>query len=143
MAEGKPVILLIPGAWHQGWLYDIVAEKLRAVGYQAEGITLLSAGGSPSATACDDANHIRDAYLNRLVAEGKEVIIYMHSYGGVPGTECVKGFARKDLAAQGKKGGVISLIYQSALIVPAGVSVQSFLPGEFEGSMILQVSKPH
>lgn len=64
----------------------------------------------------------------------------MHSYGGIPGTESVKGLARKDLAAQGRKGGVISLIYQSAFLVPAGASVESFLPGGLDRYMIIDVS---
>lgn len=64
----------------------------------------------------------------------------MHSYGGIPGTESVAGFARKDLAARGKKGGVVSLIYQSAFIVPAGASVASFLPGGLDLFMTMDVS---
>lgn len=118
----KPTILLIPGAWHQGSAFEPVAHILRAQEYQAETITLPSAGGPTSTTAYDDAEHIRKTYLNDLVAQGKEIIIVMHSYGGIPGTECVKGLARRDLAAQGKNGGVVSLIYLSAFLVPAGES---------------------
>jgi hypothetical protein len=136
----KPTILLIPGAWHTGSTFEPVANILRAQGYQAEPVTLPSAGGPTSATAYDDAEHIQKTYLNDLVAQGKEVILVMHSYGGIPGTECVKGFARSHLAAQGKKGGVVSLIYQSAFIVPAGASVESFLPGGLDRFMIMDVS---
>lgn len=52
----------------------------------------------------------------------------MHSYGGIPGTESVKGLARKDIATQGRKGGIFSLIYESAFLVPAGASIASFMP---------------
>lgn len=142
MPGTKPVILLIPGAWHRGSLYDLVASKLRAADLQVEAATLPSAGGDTSATAYDDAKYIQDAYLAPLIEEGIEVIIYTHSYGGVPGTECVKGFARKDLAAQGKPGGVVRLIYQSALILPAGFSTDSFLPGSLEKSMFIEVRLP-
>ncbi|KAJ5805295.1 alpha/beta-hydrolase [Penicillium riverlandense] len=135
MSIEKPTVLLIPGAWHQGSTFEPVANILRAQGYQAETITLPSAGGPASTTAYDDADHIRKAYLDDLVAQGKEVIIVMHSYGGIPGTESVKGLARKDLIAKGKKGGVISLIYQSAFLVPAGASVESFLPGGLDRYM--------
>lgn len=123
-----PVILLIPGAWHQGSTFEPVANILRAKEYQAETITLPSVGGPSSTSAYDDAEHIRKTYLLDLVAQGKDVILIMHSYGGVPGTECVKGLARKDLAAQGKPGGVVSLIYQSAFLLPVGASVVSFCP---------------
>lgn len=140
MATEKPTILLIPGAWHQGCTFDPVANILRAQGYQAETITLPSAGGPTSTTAYDDAEHIRKTFLNDLIAQGKEAMLVMHSYGGIPGTESVKGLARKDLAAQGRKGGVISLIYQSAFLVPAGASVESFLPGGLDRYMIIDVS---
>lgn len=63
----------------------------------------------------------------------------MHSYAGVPGTESVKGFARKDLAAQGKKGGVVGLVYLSSFIVPAGASVATLLPGGLDSFMTIEV----
>lgn len=139
MSAEKPTILLIPGAWHKGPAFEPVANILRAQGYEAETVTLPSAGGPPSTTAYDDAEHIQRTYLDPLVAQGKEVILIMHSYAGIPGTESVKGFARKDQAAQGKTGGVISLIYQSAFVVPVGASVQSFLPGGLDRFMVLEV----
>ncbi|KAL2811947.1 hypothetical protein BJX63DRAFT_397656 [Aspergillus granulosus] len=65
----------------------------------------------------------------------------MHSYAGIPGTESVKGFARKDLAAQGKQGGVVSLVYIAAFPVPAGASVTSFLPDGLDSFMALENDK--
>ncbi|KAJ5091386.1 alpha/beta-hydrolase [Penicillium alfredii] len=103
MTTEKPIILFIPGAWHQGGIFEPVANILRAQGYQAEPITLPSVGGLTSTNAYDDAEHICKTHLNDLVAQGKEVILVMHSYGGIPGTESVKGLARKDIAAQGEK----------------------------------------
>lgn len=136
----KPAILLIPGAWHTGNTFEPVADILRAQGYKAETITLPSAGGPANITAHDDVEHIRKRYLNELVAQGREVILVMHSYAGIPGTESVKGFARKDLAAQDKQGGVVGLVYQAAFLVPAGASVESFLPGGLDPFMTLKVS---
>ncbi|KAF5860703.1 hypothetical protein ETB97_001210 [Aspergillus alliaceus] len=141
MATDKPTILLIPGAWHQGSTFEPVAKILRAQGYQVETVTLPSAGGPKSTTAYDDAEHIQKAYLNDLIAQGKEVILVMHSYGGIPGTESVKGFARKDIATKGRKGGVVSLIYQSAFLVPAGASIASFMPGGLDYFMTMDVSE--
>lgn len=140
MTTLKPTILLVPGAWHQGSTFEPVANILRAQGYEAETITLPSAGGPASTTAYDDAEYIRNTYLKPLVGQEKEVVLVMHSYAGVPGTECVRGFARKDIAAQGKKGGVISLIYQAAFVVPGGASVESFVPGGLDTFMTLEVS---
>jgi hypothetical protein len=105
----------------------------------AETITLPSAGGPTSSTATDDAKHIQDNYLKPLVAQGKNIVLVMHSYSGLPGTESVKGFARKDLAAQDKNGGVVGLLYESALLLPAGLSVASALPGGLDSFMELDV----
>lgn len=139
MATEPPTILLIPGAWHQGPTFEPVAILLRARGYVVETITLPSAGGPPSSTAVDDAKHIQDNYLKPLVAQGKNIVIVMHSYSGIPGTESVKGFARKDLAAQDKKGGVVGLLYESALLLPAGASVAAAVPGGLDSFMKLDV----
>ncbi|CEL11332.1 hypothetical protein ASPCAL14435 [Aspergillus calidoustus] len=141
MVTEKPTILLIPGAWHRGSTFEPVAKILREQGYEAEAITLPSVGGPSSTTAYDDARHVQETYLTSLVAEGKEVIIVMHSYAGIPGTECVKGFARKDLAAQGKHGGVVGLVYIAAFLVPAGASVATFLPDGLDSFMALKVSR--
>ncbi|KAJ5111325.1 hypothetical protein N7532_001860 [Penicillium argentinense] len=128
MSTSKPSVLLIPGAWHQGEAWMLVADLLRDQGYYAEPLTLPSAGGPSSSTIADDAEFIRNKYLNDLIAQGRDVIVVMHSYGGVPGTECVKGFARKDLAAQGKPGGVVALVYVTAYLIHAGESLSSSLP---------------
>lgn len=130
MLDLKPVILLVPGAWHQGQSWRLVTELLQGQGYQVEPVTLPSAGGPPSTTALDDAEYIQRTYLEGLIAQGREVIIVMHSYSGVPGTECVKGFARKDIAAQGKPGGVIALVYVAAFLIPAGQSLAMSLPSD-------------
>ncbi|KAL3466967.1 alpha/beta-hydrolase [Aspergillus heterothallicus] len=141
MASTKPTVLLIPGAWHQGSTFEPVAKVLREMGYDAETITLPSVGGPSSTTAYDDANHIQDKYLSDLVAEGKEVIIVMHSYAGIPGTESVKGFAKRELAAQGKQGGVVAIVYIAAFLVPLGASVASFLPDGLDSFMTLEGDK--
>lgn len=128
MSTSQPVILLIPGAWHQAGCWDSVATLLRNQNYQVVSATLPSAGGPTSSTIADDAEHIRNKYLDDLIAQGREVIVVVHSYGGIPGTESVKGRARKDVAAQGNSGGVIALVYVTAFLIPAGKSLIETLP---------------
>jgi len=85
------------GTW-EAPLFDLVAEILQVRGYPAETITLFSAGGPTSTTIADDAAHNRNQHLNELAAGGKEVVLVVHSYRGIPGTESVKGLTRKDFA---------------------------------------------
>lgn len=138
MSTPKPAILLIPGAWHQGEAWKPVTNILQEQGYYVEPVTLPSAGGPPSTSVADDAAYIRGNHLESLVAQGREVIIVMHSYGGVPGTESVKGFARKDIAAQGKPGGVIALVYTAAFMIAGGQTLAESLPSD-SPSLINQV----
>ncbi|KAJ5998661.1 hypothetical protein N7451_006471 [Penicillium sp. IBT 35674x] len=128
MATGKPTILLIPGSCNQGIIYDHVAAILRSQGYPVEPITLPSQGGPSSSTMYDDSEYIRQNYLKGLVAQGREIIIVMHSYSGLPGTECIKGFARKDRLAQDLNGGIVGLLYISSLVVLAGNSIVDLNP---------------
>ncbi|KAJ5161145.1 hypothetical protein N7492_006537 [Penicillium capsulatum] len=86
-------------------------------------VTLLSNGGPPTTTLADDAEDIRQKYLNGLIAQGKEVVMVMHSFGGVPGTESVKGIARKDRPERNDKSGVIAPVYVASFLIPAGESV--------------------
>lgn len=143
MSTEKPTILLIPGAWHKADIYEVVAHILRIKGYPVVTLKLLSAGGPLSTTVADDAEHIRQAYLNDLVAQGKEVVVIMHSYAGIPGTESIKGLARKDLAAQGKQGGIVALIYIAAFLIAAGQSAQSTVPEGLEPAMTMDVRLMH
>ncbi|KAL4966432.1 alpha/beta hydrolase [Aspergillus stella-maris] len=139
----RPTILLIPGAWHDGSIYNPLAAILRSRGFDAQPITLPSLGGPPPTSAYDDAKYIQENYLAPLIDQGKEVIIVAHSYAGVPGTECVRGFARKDLVAQGKDGGVVGLIYIAASLVPKGWSVERMVGGRIEGLMEMNEVYPY
>ncbi|KAL4810608.1 alpha/beta-hydrolase [Aspergillus unguis] len=125
----KPTVVLIAGSWHYGSIYEPVAAILRAQGYPVELVTLLSTGGPHSATAADDAAHLRSTLLDGLVADGKEIIMVLHSYAGIPGGDSVKGLARKDLAAAGQRGGVIALVYLAAFLLPTGQSIDSAVGG--------------
>ena len=54
--------------------------------------------------------------------ETKEVVVLMHSYGGLPGIVGVTGFGRKERQKSCKSGGVIGVVCLSATILPAGIS---------------------
>ncbi|KAJ5598626.1 hypothetical protein N7537_008710 [Penicillium hordei] len=143
MSLSKPTILLIPGAWHRGSTFEPVAALLRTQGYPVETLTLLSVGGPTSTTVADDAAHIQKRYLDDLISQGKEVVVVMHSYGGIPGTESVKGRTRRDIAAQGRKGGVIALVYMAAFLISAGQSLDSSIPDGAASIMTFEGEKSY
>lgn len=50
-----------------------------------------------------------------LIEDGKDIVVLMHSYGGMYGSQAVQGLSKKEREQAGKKGGVIALIYVSAV----------------------------
>ncbi|KAI3321862.1 hypothetical protein HD806DRAFT_545548 [Xylariaceae sp. AK1471] len=63
--------------------------------------------------------------LQPLVEEGRKVIILMHSYSGIMGTNAVKGLARKDRQANNLPGGVVYLIYVAAFMLSRGQTIRT------------------
>lgn len=61
-------------------------------------------------------------HATALADEGKDVLILTHSYGGVPGTESVKGLSKSERQKQGKKGGIVRLAYMTSLTPAVGVA---------------------
>lgn len=64
---------------------------------------------------------VRDA-ATRLVEEGKNVIIVMHSYGGLVGTNGSQGLSRQELSKEKKtvEGAVVGIVYISAYVRSLG-----------------------
>lgn len=88
---------------------------------------LPSSGASPGHMSFDaDVEVVRSA-VESLLNHGKDVVVATHSYGGVPGTQSLKGFAKKDRVAQhgDQIAGVIALLYIAAFMALPGESVQS------------------
>jgi hypothetical protein len=118
----KPVILIVPGAWHQAQHYKRVTDGLEKHGYEAAGITLPTFNSRPPNAVWDqDAETVRQLILKNLDA-GKDVIVVAHSFGGVAMSEAVKGLGKKAREAHGLKGGVVRLIYMCAMALPKGQS---------------------
>ncbi|KAI5859405.1 alpha/beta-hydrolase [Durotheca rogersii] len=128
----KPSILLVPGSFSLPEFYDKVISGVAAKGYEIRGLHYPSVGfktgprqGEP-ATMLDDAAFIAKE-VEALADEGKDVILLAHSYGGVPITQSAKGLSKQERQKEGKKGGIVRLLYMTALVVPEGVSASGIL----------------
>jgi thioesterase domain-containing protein len=118
----KPVIVIVPGAWHRPKHYQKLIDALGTVGYTAVGITMPSVDSSPPHASWDqDAAEVRRVIMEYLDA-GKDVIAVGHSFGGVAMSEAVKSLGKGD--RQGLQGAVIRLVYMCAMALPEG---QTFL----------------
>lgn len=67
------------------------------------------------------------------------MILVLHSYGGISGTESAKGLLKKDREAELKKGGINSIVYVAAFLLPLDASLKSFL-GDLAPWIIFEVS---
>lgn len=88
----------------------------------------------------DDAAHFH-GLAETLADEGRDIVIVTHSYGGIPGTEAAKGLAKSDREAEGKKGGVIKLVYLTSIVPPVGGS-QTSVMGDVSELITVKVCVP-
>ncbi|MCJ1394755.1 hypothetical protein MMC18_007635 [Xylographa bjoerkii] len=78
----------------------------------------------------DDAKAIRSALDQLIVEDGKDVIVVIHSYGGVVGTQATDAsLGEKARQDRGRSGRVLHLLYLCAFILPLGDSLGSALGG--------------
>lgn len=105
--------VLIPGGWQGGWVYEPVAEILRAHGHTAMPVTLSGLGDRPAPAANLDT-HIGDA-VNAVKAARDEVVLVGQSYGGM----VVSG------AADAESSRIKALVYVDAYVPESGDSAWS------------------
>lgn len=109
----KPVILIVHGAWHTPSHFSLLITHLQSQGYEALCPFLPTCNNVvlPNPTMYDDIAVIRKI-VEKMANQGKEIVVLLHSYGGVVGTDALAGLGKKDAAA----GGIIRIIYMCAFI---------------------------
>lgn len=103
-----PAIVLVQGSFQLPEVYHKLADALRALGYEVHQPTLpsLTEPELASKTIGDDASAVR-FQVQTLVDEGKTVVVVMHSYGGLVGSEAVlKDLSFDQRKSNGLSGGV-------------------------------------
>lgn len=129
MATPKPVIVFVPGAFSRPSDYDLVSNPLREAGYEVHVVHHTSSPDvltEPTPGMYDDADNIH-RLVETLADEGKDVVIVMHSYGGLPGTQACEGLSRAERLHASKLGGIVRLLYVGAAIAPVGSSMAGVL----------------
>ena len=115
-----PTIVIVPAACQTPAHYRPLASALQTANFTVAVIPLPSVGASPGLKNYDeDVSAIRKV-VSSLVDDGAEVIVLMHSYGGLPGSAAMKGLGAKERAKDGKQGGVKRLVYVSSYVLKEG-----------------------
>lgn len=109
-------------------------------GWETEAVTYPSVGAEPATLGLqDDAQALHDA-LDGLINQAKDVVLVVHSYGGLVGSSAAKGLGQKQRAEEGKAGGIIMLVYLAAFVLPMGNSILDALGGQYPPWWRIEVS---
>ena len=117
-------VLFVPGAWTTRTFYQPFLQALTVAGYDVHYAGYPSVDpADPSVADCQGDTDAITIILQSLVEDqGKDVLLFMYSYGGMPGSAAATGLAKSQRAQEGKAGGIIGLLFLGAFIVPEGLS---------------------
>lgn len=124
MAEtASKLFILVHGAWHGGWCWSRVEQRLRDQGCQVLTPTLsgLSDRAAEYHDAIDLADHVRDVVSLIVEHDLRDIVLCGHSYGGM----VITGVAA-ELADR-----IASIVYLDAFLPMSGQSasdISGFVP---------------
>lgn len=127
----RPTILLVPGAFTKPSCYDLLAPHLRDAGYPVAFAALASSDPEcPNEhTAATEGKSLLQNYLLPLINEGKNVVIFAHSFGATSLTGAGQKLSKQERKDAGLPGGIIGLIYISFAMCIDGQSQVEYLGG--------------
>jgi pimeloyl-ACP methyl ester carboxylesterase len=76
-------LVLVHGAWHGAWSWELLIPELEARGWRTSTVELPSTSGDPEAGLDRDAEVVRE----HLAGINGPITVLAHSYGGLPVTE--------------------------------------------------------
>ncbi|KAF2726504.1 prolyl aminopeptidase-like protein [Polyplosphaeria fusca] len=129
----RPTILFFAGAFADPSCFDTLSEHLRKAGYPTTYayVPSLNPTDLTTVSCSQDAQVTRKNHILPLLDEGKDVVIFAHSYGGVVGGAAAAGLSKASRSAAGKLGGVIGLLYCVGNIVSEGETLLQAVGGAY------------
>ena len=130
--SSKPTFAFVPGAFHTPAHFQPLVDALAAAGYEGVGIPLPIVGaGAGKCVSSDDAGAIREVLKELVVEKHKEVILVCHSYGGVPGSEAIRGLEKSAVQHGGVVGyvGICAFMCREGETMAEGYARTGFVPG--------------
>jgi len=133
MSQELPTVLFFAGAFADPSCFDTFSKHLETAGYPTTYayVPSLNPSNPTTVSSSEDAEVTRKNYLLPLLDQGKDVVIFVHSYGGVVGGAAAAGLSKVSRAAAGKAGGVVGLIYCVGNIVGEGESLLQAVGGAY------------
>ena len=130
MATRSRTFVLLHGAWHGGWCWERVVERLRARGHRVTTPTQTGLGERAHLLSPDiDLEVFTADLVNHLLWEDlTEVVLVGHSFGG----NAISG------AAEAVPGRIARLVYLDALVPVSGRSTFDDYPADIAAQRIEQ-----
>ena len=127
----KPTILIVHGSFHSPNHFFPLRLLLHDAGYETECPTLPTYNSLKLRNQlAEDAACVATA-ARALLDRGKDVIVAMHSYGGLVGSEAItEDMTKARRAEAGLEGGVVHLLYLCAYVVPLGKTAAETMLGK-------------
>ncbi|KAF2095311.1 alpha/beta-hydrolase [Rhizodiscina lignyota] len=128
----KPSIIIVHGAYHQPAHFESLIKVLRDAGYRVFAPPLPSTFATPAVSDMDPDVEAVVKAVSAEVDEGQEVVVFAHSYGGMPASSALPGLDKKSRQEQGLKGGVIGVVYLAAMMPDEGLTLMDYRPQDKE-----------
>lgn len=124
-ASSLPHVVIAHGSWHTPEAYQSFEAALEQRGYDVTVPSLPTTRADGLAkTLSDDCQFFR-AKLERLINRGCEIVVVMHSYGGMVGAGAIRGLEKKP----NSRGGIIALVFMTCFIPGATGSLADGVGG--------------
>lgn len=136
VAAARPALVIVPGNFSLPRFWSAIQRSVEDKGYPVEVVPLQSSREERIDPAPGLADDVKEAQLvlNKHINQGKDVVMLMHSYGGMVGTEATRGLSRNEREKAGLKGGITRLIFLAAIFAPPGKSTRGLYeanPGRY------------
>lgn len=134
-----PTILFIPGAWFCPSVYQPFVHALTEIGYDVRYADYPSLNPlNPVTTDVKaDADDIASVLRPIVENEGKDVLLVMHSYAGMPGAAAATGLSKLRRNEEGKPGGVVGLVFLGSFVVSESWSCAGLQGGALPSWILL------
>jgi alpha-beta hydrolase superfamily lysophospholipase len=115
MAASNPTFFFISGAWHTSEYFDEVVGLLAEKGYHSEAMSLPSVGANPPLPDFEKDVEAISKAVTKVINSGKDVILVVHSYGGIPACQAI-GAIMDDNEGENGKGKLRRMVWITSFI---------------------------
>jgi len=121
--QNKPTILADYSAWHKAECLSELKSRLERKGYEVITPQLPSCSNTLIDQPMQTDNKLVRQTATELIEPGNELLVVLHSYGGIVSTNSLYGLGVQQRKQEGKKGGIRCLAYMCAFMPVKGESL--------------------